>query len=284
MERELRIYEMSDAANPMSLARSRLLNERFPTEYTATRARRAVSLKGGKYSNDDLWSFVMLPDAPAVSGLPSLLPFLRHTSAVLTTVLSAEGDRRRPAVCSPTPQARAAVRAAQRREPERVARKKEKRIRRWERREWRDEEFRLREQQGLSPPATSEDSSSGEEEEEEGDGGQALPERWEPAPPSPRAAEAAEGQVSGAGMEALAARQFTGEAACTAEAPARTAVASGSAAPAATSAATTSGGVATTAPGATVMSGSAATAATGATVAPAEPSKKRKRGFSTLSR
>jgi hypothetical protein len=98
MERELRIYEMSDAANPMSLARSRLLNERFPMEYTATRARRAVSLKGGKYSNDDLWSFVMLPDAPAVSGLPSLLPFLRHTSAVLTTVLSAEGDRRRPAV------------------------------------------------------------------------------------------------------------------------------------------------------------------------------------------
>jgi hypothetical protein len=40
----------------------------------------------------------------------------------------------------------------------------------------------LGEQQGLSPPATSEDSSSGEEVEES-DGGQALPERWEPAPP-----------------------------------------------------------------------------------------------------
>jgi hypothetical protein len=98
MERELRIYEMSDAANPVSLVRSRLLNERFPTEYAATRARRAVSLKGGKYSNDDLWSFAMLPEASAVSGLPFLLPFSRRTSVVLTTVFSAEGDRRRPAV------------------------------------------------------------------------------------------------------------------------------------------------------------------------------------------
>jgi hypothetical protein len=52
----------------------------------------------------------------------------------------------------PTPRARA--RAAQRREQERAACKKEKRIRRRERREWTSEEFRLREQQGLSSPAT----------------------------------------------------------------------------------------------------------------------------------
>jgi hypothetical protein len=50
---------------------------------------------------------------------------------------------------------------------------KERRIQRWEHREQRDEEFRLREQQGLSPPATSEYSSSGEGEEEESDRGQA---------------------------------------------------------------------------------------------------------------
>jgi hypothetical protein len=62
-------------------------------------------------------------------------------------------------------------------------RKKEKRIRRRERREQRDEEFRLREQQGLSPPATSEDSSLGEEEES--DGARALAERWAPSPPRP---------------------------------------------------------------------------------------------------
>jgi hypothetical protein len=51
------------------LARSRLLNDRFPQEYAATRARRAISLKAGQYSNNKLWSFVMLPDAQVVSRL-----------------------------------------------------------------------------------------------------------------------------------------------------------------------------------------------------------------------
>jgi hypothetical protein len=72
MERELRILEMSDAANPTSLARSQLLQERLLSVYTATRARRAVSLKSVPHSDDDLWLFMMLPDAPAVSA--SLLP------------------------------------------------------------------------------------------------------------------------------------------------------------------------------------------------------------------
>jgi hypothetical protein len=72
MERELRVNEMSEAANPTSLARSRLLPERLPQEYAATRARRAISLKAVRHSNDDLWSFVMLPDAPAVSSPPFL--------------------------------------------------------------------------------------------------------------------------------------------------------------------------------------------------------------------
>jgi hypothetical protein len=64
---------MSDTANPTSLARSRLLQDRLPSEYAATRARCAISLKTVPHSNDDLWSFIMLPDAPAVSG--PLLPF-----------------------------------------------------------------------------------------------------------------------------------------------------------------------------------------------------------------
>jgi hypothetical protein len=76
------------------------------------------------------------------------------------------------------------MRAAQRREQERAARKKEKRIRRREHREHRSEEFRLREQLGLSSLATSEYSSS-DDEEEESDGGRAPPERWEPSPPRP---------------------------------------------------------------------------------------------------
>jgi hypothetical protein len=67
MERELRIYEMSEVANPTLLARSRLLHDRFPPEYAATTARRAISLKARRHSNDDLWSFVMLPDTPTVS-------------------------------------------------------------------------------------------------------------------------------------------------------------------------------------------------------------------------
>jgi hypothetical protein len=72
--------------------------------------------------------------------------------------------------------------------------------------------------------------------------------------PSPRAVEAAEGQVSGAGAEAPAAKQSTEGAARATKASARAVEASGSAA--------------------------AATAA--ATTTPVEPSMKRKRGFSTL--
>jgi hypothetical protein len=110
-----------------------------------------------------------------------------------------------------------------------------------------DEEYHLREQQGLSPPATSEYSSSGEGEEEESDGGQAPSERWEPAPPSPRATETVEEQVPGAGAEMPTARWSTEGAAHAAEA-----------------------------------SGSAAAAVAATTTAPVDPSRNRKRGFSTL--
>jgi hypothetical protein len=60
-------------------------------------------------------------------------------------------------------------------------------------RERRSEEFRLREQQGLSSPGTEEYSSSDEEEEEEEEEvrEQVLPDRWEPAPPSPEPAPVA---------------------------------------------------------------------------------------------
>jgi hypothetical protein len=67
----------------------------------------------------------------------------------------------------PTPCSRALTRAAQQRERERVARKKERATRHRECRERRSEEFRLREQQGLSSPGTKEYSSSDEEEKEE---------------------------------------------------------------------------------------------------------------------
>jgi hypothetical protein len=77
----------------------------------------------------------------------------------------------------------------QRRERERVARKRERATRHRERRERSSEEYRLREQQGLSSLGTEEYSSSDEEEEEEeGERGQGLPDRWEPASPSPEPA------------------------------------------------------------------------------------------------
>jgi hypothetical protein len=88
MERRLRIFEMDETAFPVALARSRLLPDRFPQEYAATRGRLAVNLKAVKTSNDDLWSFVMLPDGPLVSGF---FPFssipLPRAAATLTSNL-----------------------------------------------------------------------------------------------------------------------------------------------------------------------------------------------------
>jgi hypothetical protein len=153
MERELRIYEMSEMANTVSLARSRLVHDRFPLEYAATRARRAINLKTVKHSNKDLWSFVMLPDALRCEWA---LPLFLNSSVMCrrgsdVSLIPVEGGRERCAVRpahAPSPSAR----AAQRREQERAARTKERRIPWPERWEQRDTEFRLREQQGLSPP------------------------------------------------------------------------------------------------------------------------------------
>jgi hypothetical protein len=121
-----------------------------------------------------------------------------------------------------TPRSRALGRAAQQRERERAARKKERATRHRKRRERRSEEYRLREQQGLSSPGTEVYSSSDEEEEEEEEvRGQALPDRWEPAPPSPEPAPVAGAALSGAGAGAPVPRQSTTEAVRAAEAPER---------------------------------------------------------------
>jgi hypothetical protein len=45
MERRLRIFEMSDATDPVALAHLRLLPDHLPQEYAATRVRRAINLK-----------------------------------------------------------------------------------------------------------------------------------------------------------------------------------------------------------------------------------------------
>jgi hypothetical protein len=43
------------AADPMALARSRLLPDPLPQEYAATRVRHAINLKAVRNGNDDLW-------------------------------------------------------------------------------------------------------------------------------------------------------------------------------------------------------------------------------------
>jgi hypothetical protein len=186
MERELCVFEMSDTANPTSLARSRLLHERFSKDYAATRARCGINLRAVPHSDDDLWSFVMLLDAAPVSTIFSSLigscfAFLtrRHGLCLqLVTVHAARSDQL-------TPRAQAAGRAVQQRERERAALTKEKKIWRKERLDRYNEEYRLREQQGLSPLTVLANSLS--DEEEESDGEQITSDRWEPVPPSPRA-------------------------------------------------------------------------------------------------
>jgi hypothetical protein len=67
MERRLHIFEMTEDANPIALAESRLLAEPFPRDYAATRARRAIDLRAGRGDNASLWAFEMLPVGQLVS-------------------------------------------------------------------------------------------------------------------------------------------------------------------------------------------------------------------------
>jgi hypothetical protein len=113
MERRLRIFEMDETADPVPLAQSRLLPDLLLQECAATRARRAINLKAIRNGNDDLWSFVMLPHGPLVSGISVLSPaiYSRHASEVwsfarplqMVTVNAARSD-------PPTPRARARAR------------------------------------------------------------------------------------------------------------------------------------------------------------------------------
>jgi hypothetical protein len=75
----------------------------------------------------------------------------------------------------PTPRSHALARAVQQQERERVARRRERATRHRERRERRSEEFRLREQQGLSSPGTEYSSSDEEEEGRKRLGGRSSP-------------------------------------------------------------------------------------------------------------
>jgi hypothetical protein len=69
MERPLRIYQMTEDTDPVTLAKSRSLPSPFPREYATTRARRAIDPKSGRYNNKALWDLEMLPTGQLVSGV-----------------------------------------------------------------------------------------------------------------------------------------------------------------------------------------------------------------------
>jgi hypothetical protein len=69
MERSLRIFEMTEIADPVALARSRLLPDPFPRAFAATRARRAIDPKSGRCDDMALWALEILPTGQLVSGV-----------------------------------------------------------------------------------------------------------------------------------------------------------------------------------------------------------------------
>jgi hypothetical protein len=109
----------------------------------------------------------------------------------------------------PTPRARAAARAAQRLEHERVARAKERRISWREHREQHSEEYQLREQQ--DSPLRRRRCGHHRTRRRRGAAGGVPLERWIPPAPSPRATEAAVELAPVVGAEASATGLFVEE-------------------------------------------------------------------------
>jgi hypothetical protein len=81
MERPLHVLEMAEVADPVALARSRLLQDPFPRAFAATRARRAIDLRPGRCGDDVLWAFEMLPTGPLVSRVLDLISGLAGFSS-----------------------------------------------------------------------------------------------------------------------------------------------------------------------------------------------------------
>jgi hypothetical protein len=67
MERPLCIYEMTEAADPVALARSRMLPTPLGRPYALTRARNAVDTRMPTHPDRTPWDLEMLPTSPLVS-------------------------------------------------------------------------------------------------------------------------------------------------------------------------------------------------------------------------
>jgi hypothetical protein len=68
MERPLRIFEMTEAADPVALERSWTLQSPLLWEYAATWARSAIDPKSAR-NDGSLWDLEMLPTGRLVSGI-----------------------------------------------------------------------------------------------------------------------------------------------------------------------------------------------------------------------
>jgi hypothetical protein len=99
MERRLCIFEMSEDADPVALAESRLLREPFPRSHVATRARRAIDLRPGRCDDASLWVLEMLPVGQLVSGFLDFLScfagFLGRRRVLRLRPTPADGARER---------------------------------------------------------------------------------------------------------------------------------------------------------------------------------------------
>jgi hypothetical protein len=73
MERPLRIFEMTEDADPVSLARSRSKPTPLLREYAATRAWCAIDPKSGR-NDGNPWDLEMLPTGQLVSGVLGFTP------------------------------------------------------------------------------------------------------------------------------------------------------------------------------------------------------------------
>jgi hypothetical protein len=68
MERPIRIFEMTETADPVVLVRSRTLQSPLLREYAATRARSTIDPKSAR-TDGSLWDLEMLPTGKLVSGV-----------------------------------------------------------------------------------------------------------------------------------------------------------------------------------------------------------------------
>jgi hypothetical protein len=99
MERPLRIFEMTEIADPIALVRSRLLPDPFPRAFAATRARCAIDPKSGRCDDKALWELEMLPTGQLVRVVLSFVSNLAGFFKLLTylrfrlTPAAGEGER-----------------------------------------------------------------------------------------------------------------------------------------------------------------------------------------------